>query len=84
MTNEERSEIDLFILSGGWYRLLLIIRSRLGHPVKPHDKPTMADIIKADHRKLVTTDEMKAAYQEPGWADTAERIISQCRTLLAA
>ena len=84
MTREEKDEIPFTILLGGWTRVQRIVQERLGRPVKPHDKSTMTDIIEARRHGPITADEMKSAYQQPGWAVTAERIIGQCRMLLAA
>ena len=84
MTREEKNETELTILIGGWLRICQIMHARLGRALKPSDKPIAADIEAYRFAKPVTDEEIKAAYERPEWAVTAERVINECRATLAA
>jgi hypothetical protein len=84
MTPEERDEVGFTILMGGWLRILQIMQERLDRPVKSGDKPTLGDIEAFRRAKPVTEGEIKTAYGHPAWAIRAERVINDCRAIMAS
>jgi hypothetical protein len=84
MTREERTETAFAILMGGWIRIRAIMELRLGRSVSLGDKPTSADLEAYRRARPVTDQEIKSVYRQPQWDLVAERIINQCRAILAA